>query len=217
MEQLLKLPACTTEKSTSLRLVYDKIDVNIKGLTSLGIKSERYVNFLITVIMTIKLPQKFCLHFACDINKEVWEIKELMDLVKREVKAREASELVKLSSLQPPAQNQTSSQSSASTFLTSGSSIKCVHCSECHYFAPCSKFKTLQELMEYCLDLDDTLTVLIESTISPSANKCILQDLSLSTTPRQLIGDPTVKPYLQPIPPVLPRSNKQLFCRMPMP
>ena len=29
MEELLKLPACTTKKSTSLRFVYDKINVNI--------------------------------------------------------------------------------------------------------------------------------------------------------------------------------------------
>lgn len=50
-----------------------------------------------------KLPQELRLRFARDTNKEVWEIEELMDLVKREVEAREASELVKLNSLRPPA------------------------------------------------------------------------------------------------------------------
>lgn len=68
-----------------------------------------------------------------------------MDLVKREVEAREASELVKLNSLRPPARNQTPPQPSASTLLTSGSSIKCVYCGECHYSASCAKFKTSQE------------------------------------------------------------------------
>ena len=144
MEELLKLPTYTAEKSTSLRFVYDKINVNIRGLASMGIKSEQYGSLLIPIIMT-KLPQELRLRFARDTNKEVWEIEELMDLVKREVEAREASELVKLNSLRPPARNQTPPQPSASTLLTSGTSIKCVYCGECHYSASCAKFKTSQE------------------------------------------------------------------------
>ena len=67
MEQLLKLPTCTTEKSTSLRFVYDKINVNIRGLASLGIKFSDLCN-------NDKVASKLCLRLACDINKEVWEI-----------------------------------------------------------------------------------------------------------------------------------------------
>ena len=37
----------TAEKLMSLRFVYDKINVNIKGLASLKIKSEQYESFLI--------------------------------------------------------------------------------------------------------------------------------------------------------------------------
>ena len=75
------MPACTTEKSTSLRFVYDKINVNIRGLASLEIKSEQYGSLLIPIIMT-KLPQELRLRFARDTDKDVWEIEELMDLVK---------------------------------------------------------------------------------------------------------------------------------------
>ena len=57
MEELLKLPAYTAEKSTLLRFVYDKININIRGLASLGIKSEQYKSLLIPIIMT-KLPQE---------------------------------------------------------------------------------------------------------------------------------------------------------------
>ena len=78
--------------------MYDKINVNIRELASLEIKSEQYQSLLIPTIMT-NLLQELHLRFACDTNKEVWEIKELMDLVKREDEAREASELVKLTSL----------------------------------------------------------------------------------------------------------------------
>ena len=52
MEELLKLPEYTAEKSTSLRFVQNKINVNIRGPASLGIKSEQYGSLLISIIMT---------------------------------------------------------------------------------------------------------------------------------------------------------------------
>ena len=150
MEELLKLPACTTEKSTSLRFVYDKINVNIRGLASLGFKSEQYGSLLIPIIMT-ELPPDLRLRFARDTDKDVWEIKELMELVKREVEARETSELVKSTSLKPPTRSPTFPQPSASALLTKGFSIKCVYCGESHYSASCSRFKTPQERKDMLL------------------------------------------------------------------
>ena len=58
------LAAYTAEKLTSLRFVCDKINVNIRGLALLGIKSEQYGSLLIPIIMT-KLLQELRLHFAC--------------------------------------------------------------------------------------------------------------------------------------------------------
>ena len=58
MDELLRIPACANERLASLRLVYDKINVHIRGLSSLGIESERYGSLLIPVIMT-KVPMKF--------------------------------------------------------------------------------------------------------------------------------------------------------------
>ena len=142
MEELLKLPACTTEKSTSLRFVYDKININIRGLASLGVRSEQYGSLLIPIIMT-KLPPDLRLRFARVTDKDVWEIEELMELVKREVEARETSELVKSTSMKPP--NRSPINPSASALLTRGSYIKCVYCGESHYSASCSKLKTPQE------------------------------------------------------------------------
>lgn len=70
MEELLKLPACITKKSASLRFLYDKLKVNIRGFAFLRIKSEQYGSLLIPIIMT-KLPQELYLHFARDANKEL--------------------------------------------------------------------------------------------------------------------------------------------------
>lgn len=76
---------------------------------------------------------------------------ELMALVKREVKAREISGLVKSNSSRFPTRNHSSFPPSASSLLTSGPSIKCVYCGEGHYLASCSKFRTPQECKEMLL------------------------------------------------------------------
>ena len=58
MEELLKLPSCSTsERSNSLRFVYDKISVHIRGSSSLVVASDQYGGLLIPVIMS-KLPNE---------------------------------------------------------------------------------------------------------------------------------------------------------------
>ena len=52
MEGLLKIPSCSGDRSCSLRSVYDKIMVNIRGLEALGVTSEQYGSLLIPVIMS---------------------------------------------------------------------------------------------------------------------------------------------------------------------
>ena len=37
MNELLKIPGCTSDKASQLRFVYDKISINIQGLDSLGV------------------------------------------------------------------------------------------------------------------------------------------------------------------------------------
>ena len=40
MESLLQLPGCAGDRSSHLRLVYDKIKVNMRGLETLGVRAE---------------------------------------------------------------------------------------------------------------------------------------------------------------------------------
>ena len=63
MDELLRIPACDNESPASLQLVYDKINVHIKGLSALGIESERYGSLLISVIMT-EVSNEIRLHTA---------------------------------------------------------------------------------------------------------------------------------------------------------
>ena len=64
----------------------------------MGIGSTKYGSPLIPIIML----QERRLHIACEMDKEIWEIDELMTVIKREVEAREASECVKLNQPKHP-------------------------------------------------------------------------------------------------------------------
>jgi len=125
-EELIKLSSCTLERPSSMRFVYDKVTVYVKGLAALGIKSDQYSSLLVPIVMT-KLPSDLCLRFIHDSDKEVWEIDELMGVLQKEVEARESTDLVK--SCGPKSQTPKPPPAlppSASSLLLSSSVVKCV-------------------------------------------------------------------------------------------
>jgi hypothetical protein len=63
MNEMLKLPDCSTGKVHDLRSVYDKMNINVRGLEALGVKSEQYGSLFIPVIMS-KLPPELQIHVA---------------------------------------------------------------------------------------------------------------------------------------------------------
>ena len=96
MEELLKLPSCSgTERSTSLRFVYDKVCVHVPGLSALGVNSDQYGGLLILVIMP-KLPEEIRIRVARETTSAVWKIEELLEIIKQEVEARELSQSMKI-------------------------------------------------------------------------------------------------------------------------
>ena len=87
MDELLKIPSYTNDKAHSLRLVYDKISVHTRGLATL-VSADQYGSLLIPVIMS-KLPNEIRLQIARKSTQDVWAIDELLDIIKKEVEARE--------------------------------------------------------------------------------------------------------------------------------
>jgi len=55
VDKMMKLPKCSDDKVSQLRFVYDRINVNIRCLRSLGFRAEQYECFAIPIIMS-KLP-----------------------------------------------------------------------------------------------------------------------------------------------------------------
>ena len=87
MDEMLKIPACTSDKASQLRLVYDKIGINIRGLESLGVSSHQYGSLLIPVIMP-KLPHEIRIQVARNTAREVWEMSDQLEVIRQEVQAR---------------------------------------------------------------------------------------------------------------------------------
>ena len=148
MDELLKVPACTNDRSASLRSVYDRINVHIRGLSTLGIKSEQYGSLLIPVIMT-KLPDNIQLRIARETKSDVWKLDDLMKVIRDEVEAREASEGTKVTQGQPKPPLHTYKPSrelpSAATLLSNEFRLRCAYCDGPHFSASCSIVNSVWE------------------------------------------------------------------------
>ena len=142
------------------RYLYDKISVNVRGLEALGIKSAQYGSLLIPVIMS-KLPPDIRIHVARNTSQDVWEIEPLLDLLQREIEAREMSERVKTvppleskrqppphfvpdkSKVLPPTIPPGTSGAYLADSQTQQFALTCVYCSGKHFSASC---ETVTEL-----------------------------------------------------------------------
>lgn len=141
MDEILKIQACTSNRTGKLRYVYDKISVHVRGLATLGVSSEQYGSMLIPIIMS-KLPSDICLEIARKSKGDVWKIDDLLDTIKIEIEAREVSEGVRSTPQQPG--KRPGGQSTVGAFVTKGGNsgkfqIRCVYCEELHYSASCEK------------------------------------------------------------------------------
>ena len=156
MDELLKIPSCMGEKSSQLRYVYDKVSIHVRGLESLGVTAEQYGSMLIPVVMS-KLPTEIRVQIARLTSSEVWSIREMLELIRKEVEAREASEHVKLNNEKKTAQsypsntnrNLSSKPSTASALFLRSSNrpteIRCVYCKNSHYSSACDKVTDVNE------------------------------------------------------------------------
>ncbi len=77
MDEILKIPACTGDRLSSLRFVYDSLSVHVRGLQPLGISPDEYGSLLVPTIMA-KLPKDIRLEVARKSANGVWKMAELL-------------------------------------------------------------------------------------------------------------------------------------------
>ena len=131
MEKLLNLPDCTIDRPSALRNIYDRITVHTPGLNSLGVDLQHYGSLLIPIIMP-KLPNEVHLRMAQKHHGFIWKVEDLLDVIKVEVEAREASNLTKPNAFRPPPQRKPPLPT-ANSFYAVNSTPHCVYCGGEHY------------------------------------------------------------------------------------
>ena len=113
----LKIQGCNdSDRHSSLRYVYDKITVHIRGLASLGVDSAQYGSLLIPIVMA-KVPSELRLRIARVTKESVWKIDELLEVIRQAVEAREVSERVKASDQKPPTIQRNKSSTASSPLV----------------------------------------------------------------------------------------------------
>ena len=155
--------------------MYIKISVNIRGLESLSESSNQYGSLLIPVIMS-KLPHEIRVQVARNTALEVWDMSELLEVIRQEVEAREISEGVKTivnlekvnsKPQRTPTANALLSQDGTQTSLLKGIQVKCAYCKGGHFSASCESVtdpKARFEILKrdgrcfVCLSLDHQST-----------------------------------------------------------
>ena len=91
MDKLIKLPNISHSSNTKdLRNLYDKIEINIKSLNSLGIHSDNYGPLLVPIILS-RVPDDIQLIISrnCNQRGEVWNLQHILEILRQEVRARE--------------------------------------------------------------------------------------------------------------------------------
>ena len=145
MDELIKITS--NDKPSSLRYLFDKINVHVRGLATLGIGLEQYSSILIPIVMS-KLPSEVKLRIGRETKEEVWKLDDLLSIIKNEVEAREASEGVKVNHGKLPTHQlkfHGHMHHTASSLYASNGKVQCVYCNGDHYSASCEKVHELKE------------------------------------------------------------------------
>jgi len=95
--------------------VYDKIEVNVRGLEVLGVTVDQYGSFLIPIIMA-KLSSEVRLQIARVTSKDVWDMEELLQAIKAKVEAHKISDTIKVQEVRNSDTSRRNVRPTASTF-----------------------------------------------------------------------------------------------------
>ena len=72
-------------------MIYDRINVHVSSLKALAVTSDTYGSLLIAIIVS-RIPEEISLQSARQVSKDIWSITNVMEVIKREVNAKEIRE-----------------------------------------------------------------------------------------------------------------------------
>ena len=150
MDELLKLPSLSSNcRVREIRSTLDRLNIHVRGLDTLGVSAQQYGSLLTPVVMS-KLPPDIRLIITRRKPGEVLDLSEIIDMLKAEVEAREASASLKPNEHSHESKRQWDRPQSSGVkniatgaFLnnstTQSGNITCVYCLKQHYSASCTE------------------------------------------------------------------------------
>ena len=145
MDILLNLePVTSPHNLKGLRTLYDTVESHIRALKSLGVQAETYGNLLCSMLLN-KLPQELCIIVSREIQGDVWELGHLLELIEKELEARERATANTNRETWPHYQTNKFSkpQPSISTLQTGGTSPTCTYCQQSHTSNSCTNVSNI--------------------------------------------------------------------------
>ena len=89
-----------------------------------------------------KFPNEILLRVARETNKDVWDIDELLQIIRQEVEARETREGTRVNSNRVPSHPPRTPENhnpTTGSFITNIGTVRCVYCNGEHYSASCTR------------------------------------------------------------------------------
>ena len=199
---------------------------------------DQYGSLLIPVIMS-KLPSEIRLLVARKATDNVWKIDNLLKTIKSEVEAREMSEMARSNASEKPPNKKQGSLPTVGSFVVTKNGkdgegsfkVRCAFCHELHYSASCEKVTDRDSRLKLLRDSNRCFVCL---KIGHRANMCDITNgvddttnlfvITLATTvnnvmtrksPRTEILIKVPKVQTLPLPRLLPRQPKEVFCCRP--
>ena len=139
MESLIKLkPVNVISDVKGIRAVLDRVQIQVRGLQSLGIDSAQYGALSIPIFLE-KLPDELKL-IVSRKHKDDWELISVLEAVKSEVEARERSGIQSTTEKPPPRRptfHTGSNNATASALLSGAGKFSCLFCKGNHRALEC--------------------------------------------------------------------------------
>ena len=92
MEKLANLRVASSDANiTGLGKLFDEIESNVRSLETLGVGANSYGSLLVPIIMN-RLPHQLKLIVSRNLISDLWDLTELLKIIKLEITAREINE-----------------------------------------------------------------------------------------------------------------------------
>ena len=92
MENLANLRVVSSDANvTGLRKLFDERESSVRSLESLGVEANSYGSLLVPIIMN-RLPHQLKLVTSRNLSSDLWDLTELLKIMKLEITAREHCE-----------------------------------------------------------------------------------------------------------------------------